>query len=80
MRVLATLSNMPDVADMSDEELIREWNETKMMTAGLLPGVEPPMYPLGQQKRHSEAEAELLRRGFVETPPGWWERPSEAEA
>lgn len=63
---------------MSDEELIREWTETKMKAVGLVDGMKAPMYPPDHQKRHPEAKAELLRRGFVEAFLGVWERPSGA--
>lgn len=65
---------MPNVADLSDEELLREWEDTKTVATSLRPGVEPPRYTTKQHRRHLAAEAELKRRGFVEGPPGWWER------
>jgi len=67
---------MSDLTTLSDNELLREWENTKAVAASLRPGIEPPRYTTVQHRRHMEAEAELERRGFVEDPAGWWEPPS----
>jgi hypothetical protein len=63
---------------MSDEELLREWTDSKLRFTGLLPGLDTPVDPPGRRQRHSKAESELLSRGFVETTPGSWEPPSNS--
>jgi hypothetical protein len=66
---------MPDFAQMSDEQVHQEWQDTRMRFASLSPGVEPPRYTPEMAARHVAAEAELIRRGYVEQTPGWWVGP-----
>jgi hypothetical protein len=67
---------MPDPTSMSDDELLEEWAETQMRAASLPPGVEPFVYTSYEAQRHERAESELQRRGYVETVPGYWQRPA----
>jgi len=69
---------MSDVASMTDEELLREWTDSKLRYGGLLPGLETPVDPPDRRQRHAEAKAELINRGFVEATPGSWEPPSNS--
>ena len=43
-----------------------------MRFAPLSPGVAPPVYTSEMGTRHEAAEAELIRRGYVEQSPSWW--------
>jgi len=66
---------MPDFAEMSDEEVHKQWQATRMRFTTLSPGVEPTLYTADMAARHEEAEAELSRRGYVEKAPAWWVGP-----
>lgn len=66
---------MPDFAEVRDEQVHQEWQDTRMHAASLSPGVEPPICISEMAARHAAAEAELIRRGFVEQSAGWWVGP-----
>lgn len=63
------------IEDLSDEELLAEWEKTKAASGSAPGGPGPlPTYSEAQHRRHMAAEAELKRRGFGENPPGYWTR------
>jgi len=66
---------MPDLADMSDEQVHQEWQDTRMRASSVAPGVAPPTYTSEMAARHEAAEAELTRRGYIEQLPNWWVGP-----
>jgi len=57
---------------MTDDQLIKEWEETVIVATS------PPLprYSTDDLKRHRNAEAEILRRGFVRVG-GSWQRPTD---
>ena len=60
----------PDmIEDLSDEELLAEWEKTKARRSSARFAVSNH-----ELQRHMAAEAELKRRGFGENPPGYWTR------
>ncbi len=63
------------IEDLSDEELLAEWEKTKAAAGSAPDGPGPlPTYSEAQHQRHMAVEAELKRRGFGENPPGYWTR------
>jgi hypothetical protein len=62
--------------EMTDEDLIEEWETTGATAASIGPGVAPPVHSSELFRRHEAAAEELVRRGFVESMPGYWERPA----
>lgn len=60
-------------AEMSDEELVDEWNETHIDNLGIEPGKEPPAHAYEYSVRHEHASAELEKRGYVwNAEDGWF--------
>jgi len=60
-------------ADMSDEELVDEWNETHIDNLGVEPGMEPPAHAYEYSVRHEHATAELEKRGYAwNREDGWF--------
>jgi hypothetical protein len=59
--------------DMTDEELVDEWNETHVDNLGIEPGQEPPAHAYEYSVRHRNATTELERRGYVyDDEDGWF--------
>lgn len=60
--------------NLSNESLLFAWERTRRMLSDLANGVEAPAYPESLYRWYMAAEAELERRGFVETSHGGWIR------
>ena len=57
--------------EMSDDELVAEWELTHADKISVPPGQEPPAHAYDFAVRHEHAAAELRRRGYEETEDGW---------
>jgi hypothetical protein len=78
--ILSQVAHLPPkephmIEDLSDEELLAEWEKTKAVAGSAPDGPGPlPTHSETQHRRHMAVEAELKRRGFGENPPGQWTR------
>lgn len=65
--------------NLSDEQLLIAWERTWRMLSDLADGIAAPAYPEGLYRWYLAGEAELVRRGFVETGQGVWTRRAHSE-
>ena len=65
---------------LSDEALLIVWERTRRTLSTAADGSGPTDYPEGHYRWYMAAEEALTRRGFVEMPPGVWNRPARQKA
>lgn len=58
-------------SEMTDEELVAEWETTHADRIRVEPGKEPPAHAYEFAVRHEHAAAELHRRGYEQSEEGW---------
>ncbi len=58
--------------EMTDDQVIAEWEETHVDNLNLAAGQEPPAHAYEHSIRHGAAHKELERRGYVYDPGDGW--------
>ncbi len=60
------------LGEMTDDQVMAEWEETHVDNLDLAAGEEPPAHASEYSMRHGAAHKELERRGYVYKPADGW--------
>ncbi len=60
------------LGEMTDDQVMAEWEETHVDNLDLAAGEEPPAHAYEYSIRHGAAHNELERRGYIYKPADGW--------